>query len=130
MWKIAKRFKVQAAHHLIGLPPTHKCAQPHGHGYTIEFVLEGHRLAPEGWLMDYGELSVLAKGAIAEMLGVQVDNWDHGDWNNAVKQPTAENLARELYLRMVALLATNDYCRLYKVKVSEEPGQTWAEWRP
>lgn len=130
MWKIAKRFKVEAAHHLLGLPPTHKCSSVHGHTYEISIVLEGDHLAPEGWLMDYGVLGVHVHAGVAQLLGVEdVNNWDHGDWNTGIPQPTAEHIAAELYAALAPFIGTQ-YCRLASVRVWEQQDETYAEYQP
>ena len=39
MHRIGKQFSFDAAHHLPGFPPGHKCSHVHGHRYTAEFIL-------------------------------------------------------------------------------------------
>ncbi|KKL97228.1 hypothetical protein LCGC14_1836580 [marine sediment metagenome] len=99
MYRIRKEFHFEAAHHL----PNHdgKCREPHGHSYRFEVFVVGNmplREAghpKEGMLVDFGDLSAVAK----EIIGVL----DHTDLNESATRAllidvtTAENLAYGLY---------------------------------
>ncbi|KKL87562.1 hypothetical protein LCGC14_1933490 [marine sediment metagenome] len=100
MYRIRKEFHFEAAHHL----PNHdgKCREPHGHSYRFEVFVVGNmplREAghpKEGMLVDFGDLSAVAK----EIIGVL----DHTDLNESairslpdIDVTTAESLARGLF---------------------------------
>jgi 6-pyruvoyltetrahydropterin/6-carboxytetrahydropterin synthase len=84
-FSISKSFRFEAAHHLEGLPPGHKCARVHGHSYTVTICLGSTELDATGMVLDYGAL-----GAFKDWLDQTLD---HRSLNDYVKQPTAENLA-------------------------------------
>ena len=58
-YRIAKRFRFEAAHQLGGLPPNHPCSRLHGHSYAVELVLAGG-LDARGFVVDYGDLAPFA----------------------------------------------------------------------
>lgn len=123
MIRIAKRFTFDSGHHLTGLPDGHKCMRPHGHTYAIEVVLAAHELGPEGWVMDYGDLSALVKTELAD------GHWDHYDLNDRMEQPTAERIAIELH-EMFTRRLTPGRISVASVKVWEGAGDSWAEYAP
>lgn len=119
-WRIAKKFCFEAAHHLPHLPPSHKCARPHGHSYVVEMILESDALDNQGFVLDFADLDVIGSW-IAK-------NWDHRDLNTlgiyAPTITTSENLARWLYQRFVGEFPGFEL----EVRVSETP-KTWASYR-
>jgi 6-pyruvoyltetrahydropterin/6-carboxytetrahydropterin synthase len=117
MYEIAKSFRFDAAHHLPKLPEGHKCRRPHGHTYTVTFILASTELDGNGFVVDYGELDRV-KLWIATTL-------DHRDLAEEFAWPTtAENLARWLYLEW-----RYSFPLLVAVRVSETP-DTYAEYCP
>ncbi len=71
--RVGKRFTFDAAHQLIG--HTGKCANVHGHTYTLEVVLEGEPISAEqpsdeGFVMDFGNLKRIVNEQV-------VDFFDH-----------------------------------------------------
>lgn len=71
--RVGKRFTFDAAHQLIG--HTGKCANVHGHTYTLEVVLEGDPMgasqpSDEGFVMDFGILKRIVNEQV-------VDFFDH-----------------------------------------------------
>lgn len=117
MYTITKRFEFSASHQLGGLPSTHQCARLHGHNYTVEVVLQSSALNRVGFVVDYGDLSLL-KQYIGSTL-------DHRHLNDVFPfQTSAENIAKHLF----------DWCmerwpQTVAVRVSET-AKTWAEYRP
>lgn len=116
MYQISKLFDFSASHQLDRLPAGHPCARLHGHNYQVEVILRYDGLNFAGFVLDYGELKPV-KQHIDE-------TFDHKHLNDVMDEnPTAENLAKELYT----------FCKLlwpkfiYKVRVSETP-KTWAEY--
>lgn len=117
MYTIAKQFSFSAAHHLDGLAPDHPCARQHGHNYVVEIVLASRQLNDVGFVVDYGDLRLLANHLDAK--------FDHQDLNEVFSfQLSAENLARYLF----------EWCaqrwpQTLEVRVSETP-KTWASYSP
>lgn len=91
MYKISKEFHFSAAHQLFGLPSNHPCSRLHGHNYIFIFELEGEELNEVGFIKDYREFDFIKN---------YIDNTlDHQDLNKVFSfQPSAENMAREMYL--------------------------------
>lgn len=126
-YQIGKRWTFEAAHHLDNVPASHRCARPHGHGYTIEIILawDGD-ISARGWIVDYGDLDV-----IGSLLASEFDHRDLNeifqtlDWNLPT---TAEALAfvlwQEIHQRFPQL---RPY--LSAIRVSET-AKTWAEVHP
>jgi 6-pyruvoyltetrahydropterin/6-carboxytetrahydropterin synthase len=85
--EIYKEFKFEAAHRLINVPPTHKCARLHGHSYRVRVYLEGPLDPKTGWVMDFADLKKTCKPLI--------DSLDHAYLNDieGLEQSTAERIA-------------------------------------
>ena len=115
MYTIAKQFSFSAAHHLNGLAPDHPCARQHGHNYLVEVVLASKQLNDVGFVVDYGELKLLAN--------YLNETFDHRDLNGVLPfQPSAENLAKHLFSWCV-----QRWPKTLEVRVSETP-KTWASY--
>ncbi|MFQ5580938.1 MAG: 6-pyruvoyl tetrahydropterin synthase family protein [Nitrospiria bacterium] len=115
MYKISKRFSFSASHILNNLPPHHPCGRLHGHNYVVDIVLRAPRLDETGFVVDYGELSLL-KEFINSTL-------DHQHLNDVLPfQPSTENLAGYLYH-----WCKDKWTQTLSVRVSETE-KTWAEY--
>jgi 6-pyruvoyltetrahydropterin/6-carboxytetrahydropterin synthase len=100
--------------YLKGLPDGHPCGEMHGHSYRVEIVLQSEMLNEFCFVVDYNELKVL---------GDHLDNlYDHKVLNHVVAQPTAENIARELYR-----FCKSRWVETVAVRVSETQ-KTWATY--
>ena len=133
--RICKIFTFDAAHQLVG--HLAKCANLHGHTYTLEVVISGEPAGPEhpsdeGFVMDFAKLKRVVKERV-------VDVFDHAFiamGNEPVLDPlrasgskvavlgfrtTAENMALYIcqQLKQAAL-------PVYSVKLWETPS-AWAE---
>ena len=116
MYTISKEFHFSAAHALPHLPADHQCARPHGHNYIVRIELQARDLDPNGFVVDYGDLSSLKK-YIDQLL-------DHRDLNQVFTFPTtAENIAKHLFYWCNAR-----WSQTVAVSVSETP-KTWATFR-
>ena len=112
MYRIAKQFAFSASHRL-DLGVGHPCSRLHGHNYTVEIVLAAEELGQD-MVLDYGELRAFKQ---------IVDGLDHMHLNDVLLcEPTAENIARWLFDKAVAL-----WPEVVAVRVSETP-KTWAEY--
>jgi len=91
MYKIAVKTHFDAAHLIRDYPG--KCRFLHGHRWEVEVIISSHALDKMGMAVDFG----LIKGILKEIVG----KYDH---KNLVEippfdkiNPTAENIAREIY---------------------------------
>lgn len=122
MYRICKRFGFEAAHHVPGLPASHKCARPHGHSYTVDVSLIAGELAEIGFVVDFAELSVVGRYLQA--------SFDHRDLNEVLDvPPTSENLARLIFLWCTENLPLPPGVSVDAVRVSETTS-TYAEYIP
>lgn len=123
MYRIGKRFRFEAAHHLPELPEGHKCARLHGHSYTVEVsVATDGDLTPPGFVVDFAVLSALGTYLSAR--------FDHRLLNEVLDvAPTSENLARLLYEWCTASLLLPPGVTVAAVRVSET-ASTFAEYAP
>ncbi|MGH3923824.1 MAG: 6-carboxytetrahydropterin synthase QueD [Pseudonocardiaceae bacterium] len=118
MYRIGKRFRFEAAHHLPELPEGHKCAQLHGHSYTVEVsVATNSDLTPPGFVVDFAELAALGT--------YLSERFDHRVLNEVVDvAPTSENLARLLYEWCAANLCLPPGVTVAAVRVGETASPT------
>lgn len=109
MYKISKQFAFSASHILEELPEDHPCSRLHGHNYIVTVYLKAESLNEVGFVKDYRELKV-----VKEYID---NNLDHRHLNDVFSvNPTAENMARELYTIFV-----KEIPQIYAVEVSETP---------
>ena len=106
---VTKRFKFEAAHHLPNYEG--KCKEVHGHTWSIELALGGKKDYDTGMVIDFVD--------IKSIFGKYLDEvYDHKDLNTIMDNPTAENIATELYKKAVVMF--KDYM-VYFVRVWESP---------
>ena len=128
MTTITRKLEFDAGHRILGHEG--KCRYLHGHRYTAEITVEGI-LDHIGRVIDFGIVKDLVGGWIA-------DNWDHNLLLNKddpqllhlkrteerppyelPENPTAENLAKELFNKAILLLPKN--LRVLRVRMWETP---------
>ena len=89
MFTISKEFHFSASHQLSGLREGHQCARLHGHNYILTVELSGARLDRVGFVLDYGELSLVKD---------IVDWMDHRHLNDLFDfNPTSERIVKHLF---------------------------------
>ena len=95
---IVKEFKIEAAHRLPNLPPTHKCHRLHGHSFRIEVRVRGPLDPTLGWVIDFADISK----AFAPVF----DALDHHYLNEVpgLENPTSEVLAVWVWGRLAGAL--------------------------
>lgn len=92
--RIRKQFPFEAAHVL----PHHagKCARLHGHSYRLDVTLEGPLEATgpaTGMVVDFDDLArIVQAGAL--------DDLDHHHLNEAIPNPTCENIVAWIWRRL------------------------------
>lgn len=86
--EIFKEFRFEAAHRLPHVPEGHKCRRLHGHSFRVELFARGPMREPEGWVMDFADLTRAFQPVFALV--------DHQYLNEVpgLENPTSENLAR------------------------------------
>lgn len=90
---IGKSYKFEAAHHLDGLPESHKCSNMHGHSYTLVVSVSCESLDKVGFVVDYAALDSVVAPLVKEL--------DHSVLNESTGvNPTAENLCLWAFRRL------------------------------
>jgi len=99
----------------------------HGHGYTVEAVLESDGLGGSGFVADFD--------TVQPLLAVIVADLDHRLLNDLEPfvggVPSAERQAEYFYGRLSREMQREygESVRVVKVRVIQEPG-AWAEYEP
>ncbi|PID82972.1 MAG: 6-carboxytetrahydropterin synthase QueD [Clostridiales bacterium] len=105
---LIKKFEFDAAHHLTKYHG--KCERPHGHTYTLVVKLEGTP-DDEDMIFDFVMLKDIVKKNV-------LDHFDHHDLNDILENPSAENIAIDIWSRLVDLVKRPN-CKLYEIEVWE-----------
>lgn len=97
--RIRKQFPFEAAHVL----PHHagKCARLHGHSYRLDVTVEGplETAGPAtGMVVDFDELARIVQARA-------IDDLDHRHLNDAIPNPTSENIVAWIWRRLEPHLA-------------------------
>lgn len=102
--EIFKEFRFEAAHRLPHVPEGHKCRRVHGHSFRVELHVEGPLREPQGWVMDFAELTAAFRPVY--------DLIDHQYLNDVpgLDNPTSENLARWTWQKVKPALP--ELCRV------------------
>lgn len=108
MHQLDAEFTFAAAHRLPRYQG--KCANVHGHNYRLGVSLRGEPDPYSGIFVDLGEVERVVKERI-------LDRCDHGNLNDFIENPTAENIASWAFSRLAGKLPG-----LFEVRVWEVPG--------
>lgn len=92
---MTREFGFEAAHFLEG--HRGKCAGMHGHSYRLEITVRG-ALDPNGMVIDFDDLSAIVDDRVIAV-------FDHTLLNEVIPTPTAENIAVEVWDRLVKPIA-------------------------
>jgi len=109
VFRIAKRFEIEAGHRLSKHPE--KCRFPHGHSYTIEVVIRSPGLDANDMVCDYKALKIVAQHELeridhAMLLGpTDAHSEGFAPFSERVVvlpdgDPTTEVIARHLFHRL------------------------------
>ena len=95
MLTATKIFQFSAAHHL----PDYEglCKNVHGHTWKLEVTVEGDVIIKgpkRGMVMDFKDLKAYVNRVI-------IDSHDHANLNHIYDNPTAENMVREIFRKLV-----------------------------
>ncbi len=133
MPRITRRLEWDSGHRVLGHEG--KCKFLHGHRYVAEVTVEAAKLDKMDRVVDFGVVKQVVGGWVDE-------HWDHRMLLNSAdpmvetllaekpyifKQcnPTAEIIAKELFLLSISLLG--GYLDVVRVRVYETPN-CWAEY--
>ena len=123
MYELSVKSEFEAAHFIKNYPG--KCARLHGHNWVIEAVAQGSQLNELGILIDFK----IFKSELNKIL----DELDHQFLNElqmfATKNPTAENIAKEIFDKLSAAEIFTGTTKLTAVKVYESP-KSCVTYRP
>ena len=115
MYEIEVRAAFEAAHFIDGYEG--KCARLHGHNWEVVAVVRGEKLDALGMLIDFKILKAELKKVLGE--------FDHRFLNDleafTTENPTAENIARKIFQRLVLSEIFNGSVKLHGVRVHESP---------
>ena len=124
MFYITKGISFDACHFL----PRHvgKCANMHGHTWKVAVTVCGQDLEAvgpnSGMILDFAHLKSLMKVHIA-------DRFDHKMLNDELYNPTAENIAFDIYYALEKHWAGTELkYKLHSVRVYEGDS-SWAEYK-
>jgi 6-pyruvoyltetrahydropterin/6-carboxytetrahydropterin synthase len=122
MYEISSQASFSAAHHLLNY--NGPCENVHGHNWTVKAIVKCEKLNDLGLGIDFKVI----KAALAET----VKTLDHSDLNIIFDpldiNPSSENIAEYIFKKLEPRINNND-CSVFKVEVSETPGNTAAYYR-
>ena len=111
-------FEFDSAHYLRNYKG--KCANLHGHNWKFNVTISGEVNPKTGMLMDFKELKTIVEEKIT-------GKYDHKCLNDVVAfNPTAENLAKEIFWEISAELPSN--IELVKVRLYEKYPTPYVEY--
>jgi 6-pyruvoyltetrahydropterin/6-carboxytetrahydropterin synthase len=127
MWRLSRTYEIQAAHHLSGVPESHKCSRLHGHTYVVTVTIEGGHLDEKtGFVVgcDFADLDRLVEQLIFVDLDHQYLNTVGGQFAT-IARGTTEEMARTIYNRLIEPLLP---VRLASVAISENSRSRIEYW--
>lgn len=112
MFEVTVRSEFAAAHSLRGFDTP--CKDLHGHNWQVSVTIAGHRLLPNGVLIDFDKVGQVLNDLLREV--------DHKYLNELAPfdkvSPTAENIARWAYERLSQAI-DNERIRVKQIEVFE-----------
>jgi 6-pyruvoyltetrahydropterin/6-carboxytetrahydropterin synthase len=115
LYELTVKSEFEAAHFIKNY--SGKCARLHGHNWIVEAIAQGSELNELGILIDFRIL----KSELNKIL----DELDHQYLNEleifSKKNPTAENIAKEIFDKLSVSEIFKDKTKLVAVKVYESP---------
>ena len=103
---LIKEFTFDAAHNLTRYHG--KCERLHGHTYKMAVTVKGST-DDEGMIIDFAVLKDIVNKEI-------ISKFDHSYLNDTIPQPTAENIARYVFMRLdEVIVALNRVLRSVQV---------------
>ena len=113
-YRITAYQNIACAHQLT-LSYDSPCNRVHGHNYGVWVTITGAELNSEGMIVDFSKIKSIVR------------EYDHNNLNKLMSpddqtqfmNPTAENLAREIYFRVKRLFMTDDYKIIIRISETE-----------
>lgn len=135
MFRISKEFTFAMGHRLS----CHKgaCKNFHGHNYKVKICVKSEKLNENGMVIDFGDLKRIVKSFLDMMdHALMINNTDHEIAEKMEKllpfikiietpfEPTAENMAKEIFLNVGLKLKKEygvdvEYVTVYETDTSE-----------
>jgi len=119
MFEVMVEDSFDAAHCLRGYEGN--CEKLHGHTYRVQCYIVRSELDQQGMSLDFRSVKKALRDAVSDL--------DHSFLNDlpdfAVENPTAENLAKLIYLRMAAALEENSATPTRKGRVGVAKVTVW-----
>ncbi|MDR1453924.1 MAG: 6-carboxytetrahydropterin synthase QueD [Candidatus Margulisbacteria bacterium] len=105
MFELTVESSFSGAHQLI--KSNSPCENLHGHNWRVALAVRGEKQEPEvGWVVDFA--------VVKKALNAELAKFDHKFLNEVLPvSPTAENIAKQIYLDLKEILP------VYKVTVWE-----------
>ncbi len=133
VYLLTSEIKFDAAHRLSNYKG--KCSRLHGHTYRVVVTISSKKLNNWGAVIDFGDLKQIFKLYIDEKYDHKTILWSKDDKNQAISKvvdkdwicwmdsnPTAENMAKDIYKELATLLKTQfKNVSLESVTVYETP---------
>ena len=98
MYEITVNRRFAAAHRIEG--HRGRCADLHGHTWTVEVTVGGRRLDHCGMLVDFKTIKDVVDGIIRHLDHTYLNELDCFGDDAGEKKPTAENLAEYIYVKV------------------------------
>ena len=115
LYELTVKSEFEAAHKIENYPG--KCVRLHGHNWIVEAIAQGTQLNELGILVDFK----IFKAELNKIL----DEFDHQYLNEleifADKNPTAENIAKEIFDKLSVSEIFTDTTKLTAIKIYESP---------
>jgi len=129
MYTISKQFNFSAAHRLRRLPEDHPCSTLHGHNYKVTVELVSNILDVTGMVFDYRRLEPIKRWIDSTLDHQNLNDLHFFSMDETLSNPTAENLARVIYIKCKELLPDlyRDGIKINAVTVGETD-KTWARY--
>lgn len=115
MYELTVAAEFEAAHRIVDYPG--KCNRLHGHNWSVEVTVEGERLNALGMLVDFKELKREVNAVLEKLDHVYLNETEPFVEEN----PTAEHIARYVYVSLAARDAFAGEVKVHSVKVWESP---------
>lgn len=118
MISICRSFTFDSAHFL----PLYdgKCANLHGHRWTLEVEISGLPNRTSGMVIDFVDLKKIVNEVI-------IEKHDHHCLNDIYVNPTAENILRGIRTELIYVFSPMKNIELSRLRLYESP-DSYVEW--